>query len=131
MSEALKRLSSEETAELKDAFIRRKKALWQEIRGVLEREVREGHQDLMQTIKDEGDLALAELRESTLFRLIEMKADELENIERSLMRIEDGEYGRCIDCGESINPARLEIMPHATRCRDCSQRWEKKGSRGK
>jgi DnaK suppressor protein len=129
MSEAQKTLSNEEIDVLKDAFIQRKKALWQEIRGVLEREVREGHQDLMQTIKDEGDLALAELRESTLFRLIEMKAKELEDIERSLVRMEDGEYGRCIDCGQSINPARLEIMPHANRCRDCSQRWEKKASR--
>jgi len=31
----------------------------------------------------------------------------------------------CIDCGDSIEPARLNAMPHAVRCVACQTRHER------
>ena len=107
-------------------LLQRKKDLWGEVIETLGKHAGEEYQDLIQTIKDEGDVALAELRESTTFSLIELKAQELEMIEDSVSRIEKGAYGHCMDCGRWISPARLEIMPHALRCRDCQGKWEKR-----
>ena len=45
---------------------------------------------------------------------------ELRQIEAALERIERGEYGICVHCGEPIPEKRLEIIPHAARCASCA-----------
>ena len=48
------------------------------------------------------------------------RAGELRRVEAAIERLEDGEYGYCVECGEAIDPKRLEIDPAAPRCRDCA-----------
>ncbi len=48
----------------------------------------------------------------------------LRNIEVALKRIDDGSYGLCRDCGEPINPKRLEFDPTTLRCIDCASNLE-------
>lgn len=48
------------------------------------------------------------------------RAGELRRIDAALERLEEGEYGYCVECGEGIDPKRLEIDPAAPRCRDCA-----------
>jgi RNA polymerase-binding transcription factor DksA len=43
-------------------------------------------------------------------------------IESALKRMEDGTYGRCVDCGKAIAKKRLEALPEAERCLPCAQR---------
>ncbi len=45
---------------------------------------------------------------------------ELKRIEAALERIEEGEYGWCITCGEEIAAKRLELDPAAALCIDCA-----------
>ena len=45
----------------------------------------------------------------------------LTRIESALQRIEEGEYGFCLKCGEEIAEKRLELDPAATVCADCAQ----------
>ena len=42
-------------------------------------------------------------------------------VRRALDRIERGEYGDCLECGEPIDPRRLEADPTALRCIDCAE----------
>ncbi|XKH02000.1 TraR/DksA family transcriptional regulator [Marinobacter nauticus] len=46
---------------------------------------------------------------------------QLKMIEAALVRIEKGEYGECMECGEPINPRRLEIDPTCLYCIDCAR----------
>lgn len=48
----------------------------------------------------------------------------LEQVRDALERLDDGTYGKCESCGESIDPARLDALPHATLCLRCQQRLE-------
>lgn len=41
-------------------------------------------------------------------------------IQKALARIEAEDYGYCEECGEAINPRRLDINPTATHCLDCA-----------
>ena len=41
-------------------------------------------------------------------------------LEYALKRIDDQEFGYCIECGEEIPYARLLAMPEASRCIDCA-----------
>ena len=45
---------------------------------------------------------------------------EIRMIQAALARIEDGTYGICVACGEDISEERLEVVPHAPRCRHCA-----------
>ncbi|MDN3521791.1 TraR/DksA family transcriptional regulator [Halomonas ramblicola] len=45
----------------------------------------------------------------------------LKRITAALTRIERGEYGECIECGEWIGRARLEWDPLVLKCIDCAE----------
>jgi DnaK suppressor protein len=40
----------------------------------------------------------------------------------ALRGLADGRYGICVNCGEPIDPARLEVRPQARRCVACAER---------
>jgi DnaK suppressor protein len=46
--------------------------------------------------------------------------ETLEEVERALGKLGDGNYGSCEDCGRPIDPVRLEAKPAARYCIDCA-----------
>lgn len=44
-----------------------------------------------------------------------------QRIDAALVRIEDGEFGYCQDCGEDIARARFDLDPTAPTCVSCAQ----------
>ena len=44
----------------------------------------------------------------------------LQRIEASLQRLDDGDYGFCVECGEEIPAKRLAIDLTVARCVDCA-----------
>ncbi|MER6523243.1 MULTISPECIES: TraR/DksA C4-type zinc finger protein [unclassified Streptomyces] len=53
--------------------------------------------------------------------LIARTHEHLQELDRALERLEQGEYGQCESCGQTIPPERLEIRPAATTCVHCAQ----------
>ena len=45
-------------------------------------------------------------------------------IDRALARLDAGEYGFCVDCGEDIDPRRLDFDPTAATCIACASAQE-------
>lgn len=64
------------------------------------------------SIEREGDEVLEGLGAAGL--------SEIRMIQAALERLSRGDYGVCVECGESISDERLEVIPHAARCRDCA-----------
>jgi len=56
----------------------------------------------------EGDEVLEDLGQSA--------QTELRMIEAALVRIEEGEYGYCVTCGEKISEERLNLIPATPFC---------------
>jgi DnaK suppressor protein len=96
----------------------------------------------LEAIAATGDnsAAVVELDQSKVGRLSRMDAMQaqamakasgqrretmLRNIAAALKRIDDDEYGLCVDCDEPIHPKRLEADPTALRCIDCASKAEK------
>ncbi len=117
--------SPEELDTLSRKLLQRRQALWKEILEDLETNAIEEHQEVIDILREQGDMALEELRESKAFSLIEIKHNELRMIDEALQRIEKGEYGICVDCGKRIPPARLKALPYAVRCRECQTTYER------
>ena len=53
----------------------------------------------------------------------------LHHIDEALRRLRNNKYGKCIECGNLINPARLEAVPHARMCIKCKEAEELRKSR--
>ena len=50
-----------------------------------------------------------------------MRQAERQRIHAALKRIEDGEFGYCTDCGDAVEPKRLDTDPTIPRCLDCTR----------
>lgn len=46
----------------------------------------------------------------------------LDKVNKALVAIDDGTYGRCSECKKAIEAGRLEIMPYAELCISCKQK---------
>lgn len=55
----------------------------------------------------------------------ERDAGELRDIAAALARIDEGRYGICIECGNQIPFARLNVQSSALRCIQCQQQYER------
>ncbi len=77
---------------------------------------------------EEADPDLYE-REKTL-ALIRALENKLESIKQALRLAERGTYGICERCGEKIDPARLEALPHTTFCVNCKSQMERTAGMG-
>ena len=42
-------------------------------------------------------------------------------IDAALLRMDQGEYGFCLDCGEDIDPKRLAFDPTVPKCLSCAK----------
>lgn len=46
--------------------------------------------------------------------------DEIIQVKQAIKRIDDGEYGNCVECGEPILAERLKILPFVAKCVRCA-----------
>ena len=76
-------------------------------------------------LPDEMDLAASEYLQSFQFRLRGRERSFLSKIDQALVKIEDGTFGICEDCGEPIQPKRLEARPETSLCIKCKEEQER------
>ena len=50
-------------------------------------------------------------------------------VDAALERIEAGEYGECVACGEDIEPRRIEAQPESPMCLRCQSERERRVDR--
>lgn len=74
---------------------------------------------------DEGDLNTLDLGRHADYGVLNMYAKTLENVEQSLEGLEEGTYGVCEECGQTIGEKRLQAMPFAIYCVECQREREK------
>ena len=105
-------------------YFRQKLANW---RDELVEESRETISNLQSEVRDVGDEAERATREtenSLELRTRDRYRKLINKINKTLARVDDGEYGYCEETGEEIGLKRLEARPIATLCLDAQERWE-------
>lgn len=53
------------------------------------------------------------------------ETEMLSDIVAALERIDDGTFGECTHCGQTIAKARLDAIPYTSHCRECQEQFEK------
>jgi len=75
-------------------------------------------------VLDAVESSEADIQDEIEFALIQMKSETLNKINDALVRLEQGDYGNCFDCGEEIAEKRLRALPFAVRCKSCEEARE-------
>lgn len=73
---------------------------------------------------DSADIAALEINQASLQKIGKRETYLLKKIDLALKKIEEGTYGECESCGESIAVARLRARPVAQLCIDCKTEQE-------
>lgn len=117
-------LNEDQIQQLKDALQRRRDALRGQIMEVLERTGEHPYGELA-GIPDVGDASVADLLVDLDNAMVHRDVEEIREIEAALERIDQNDYGNCIDCGLTIDFERLQVFPAAKRCLTCQGQHEK------
>lgn len=68
--------------------------------------------------KDWEEMAIEREADEVLETMGVGAQQEVRAIEAALQRIEAGEYGFCVTCGERISEARLDLLPYTPFCKE-------------
>ena len=79
-----------------------------------------------QTADEMDQLQAATTRELTVQNL-DRFARLRREIEAALRRLDNGNYGACLSCGENIEAKRLRAVPWATYCIKCQEIADRNG----
>lgn len=79
-----------------------------------------GENNYRDHMADQGTATFAREMDATL---ADNARRMLEQVEKALQRMESGDWGSCVRCGDVIGSERLEAMPAADLCIACKE-WE-------
>jgi DnaK suppressor protein len=113
-------LRKDELLEIKEILMEMKSEILQN----LEERIKSNDMSEQREIGDIFDDA--DLEQSREFNLLltTRERQKLDQIESALSKLDNGEYGFCEDCDETIPVGRLRAMPFATLCVKCKSERE-------
>jgi DnaK suppressor protein len=92
--------------------------------GMVERTEDYGREADRDVSQDPADKASNSYTKELLFSQSTNERNTLKLIEEALDRLSEGEFGDCVNCGEEINPKRLDAIPWAPHCIRCQELQE-------
>ncbi len=109
---------------LQRMLLGKRQEIMREIEGNLGQSLTEDQQRRLESARDVGDQALMDLDRELGISLMEMRNRKRQAIDEALMRLNEGTYGICAECGIEVSEKRLEAVPFAKLCVQCQSRQE-------
>jgi DnaK suppressor protein len=79
-----------------------------------------------ETFPDPNDRASLESERNFTLRIRDRERKLVSKIDKAIVRIEEGSFGICEECGCEISARRLEARPVTTLCIECKEEQERK-----
>lgn len=95
-----------------------------DLRRVVTRTQEDGRIADAEAAQDIADRAANSYTKEFLFAQSNNDRQLLSMVESALGRIREGSFGECINCGNEINPKRLEAVPWTRYCIQCQEKVE-------
>jgi DnaK suppressor protein len=108
-----------------ETFKKRLEERQQVLRKAVSRTEEDGRIAADQDAADIADRATSSYTKEFLFSQSNNDRQLLAMVETALQRIREGEFGECVNCGNEINPKRLEAVPWTRYCIACQEKLEK------
>jgi RNA polymerase-binding protein DksA len=117
-------ITAKQRAALKRALNIRRRQIELALRGDTERLQAEA-EDASAGVPDRAEQATHDVSVDLAVAAVRRDGDELDAIDAALQRIDQLDYGSCLDCGRPIAYERLKLFPEASRCVSCQAQSEK------
>jgi DnaK suppressor protein len=123
-------MSAVDTARFRDLLLEKRQAVASALENLHKENSSSLGDETGELVSGSADQHLADTATETVEREIGNTLEEhderlLGAIDAALARIENGTYGKCVNCGAQIPEERLEAMPWATLCIDCKRKEER------
>ncbi|HEX5709458.1 MAG TPA: TraR/DksA family transcriptional regulator [Pyrinomonadaceae bacterium] len=105
----------------RDRLLERRESLFSQ---VTEAEMSSRERDLEAT-QDPADMAANAYTKELLISMSANDRKLLTLIDEALARVESGDYGECVNCGEPVQEKRLNAVPWARYCLSCQDKQER------
>ncbi len=116
--------SDKELGEIKETLTLMKRAIFKEI----DASIKEGSsKDSSEYQGDNYDIASNERDRELSYMLGDRERKKVREIDNALLKIKEGTYGVCDECGEPISKKRLKVIPYSNLCINCQSRAEEEG----
>lgn len=83
---------------------------------------------LTEQVADIADDAVQSYEHQLMMGLGEKEFGKLRLVEKAIEKLDEGQYGICLDCEELISEERLAVIPFTSHCVDCLEIIEKKNT---
>jgi len=104
----------------------------EEIRFTIVGEVQEKYKSpqdrLTEQVANIADDAVQSYERQLMMGLGEKEFEKLRLVEEAIEKLDEGQYGICLECEELISEERLTVIPFAPHCVDCLEIIEKKNT---
>jgi DnaK suppressor protein len=108
-----------------EVFKKRLEERQQSLRKAVSRTEEDGRTADQDSAQDIADRAASSYTKEFLFSQSNNDRQLLQMVETALLRIREGEFGECVNCGNEINAKRLEAVPWTRYCIACQEKLEK------
>jgi DnaK suppressor protein len=109
---------------LRKMLLERRQEILREIEELIGHRLSDDAQQRVDSMPDVGDQALLDSQRGRDISILEMRNRMRQNIDEALIRLDEGTYGICPDCGVEISEKRLQAVPFARRCVTCQSKEE-------
>ena len=114
-------MDKRKTKSYRDRLLARRESLFSL---VTEAEMSSRERDLEAT-QDPADMAANAYTKELLISMSANDRKLLQLIDEALERVEGGEYGECVNCGEPVSEKRLDAVPWTRYCLKCQDLQER------
>jgi len=119
-------LTKTQCAKLERKLEKQYDSLLEQVRDALEKSENQQYVELIdRSPADSGDQATGDALADLNLAIIDRHVREIRDIEATRLRLREGSFGTCIDCGAGIGFERLLAYPTAKRCLVCQRQHEK------
>jgi DnaK suppressor protein len=122
------KLTKKETEHFKKKILAERERILREI-GRIEEAINEASEDQegsKQSYSNHlADLGTDYMEKEKNYYYATQEGHYLRSLDEALERLERGEYGKCLECGDLISLKRLEAVPSAKLCINCKSKNEK------
>lgn len=119
-------LAKAHLTDIRNVLDARHASLLEEVRAEMERSENQRYIELIgHSEVDSGDAVIGDVLEDLNLEFLDRHVQQLREIEAARVRLGEGSFGICADCGEDIAFGRLLATPVVLRCYECQQQREK------
>jgi RNA polymerase-binding protein DksA len=119
------RLEPRQMEILRQSLDQRGRELREQIRQTLIKSDSEQYRQIAAEVHELEDDSFADLMVDVNLAEVDRELEELRGIDAAMLRMSDGSYGTCEECGLKIDFERLQAAPFAMRCFTCQSVHER------